>query len=81
MTALTVKPRERQAHRAYLSRFGLDHPGTQKIRRNLEGHRESRPHAHDPSARISLASLRAYLVLMMLLVLFRVLDLARMFGR
>jgi tetratricopeptide (TPR) repeat protein len=27
----------RKAHRVYLSRFGPDHPGTQTIRRNLEG--------------------------------------------
>jgi len=33
------------------------------------------------SVRISLVSLRAYLVLMMLLVFYRVLDLAKVFGR
>ena len=33
-----------------------------------------------PSVRISLLSLRAYLVLMMLLVLYHVLDLAKVFG-
>jgi len=27
----------RKAHRIYLSRFGPDHPGTQTIRRNLQG--------------------------------------------
>jgi len=27
----------RKAYRAYLSRFGPDHSGTQTIRRNLEG--------------------------------------------
>jgi hypothetical protein len=34
-----------------------------------------------PSVRISLLSLRAYLVLMMLLVLYHALDLAGLFGR
>ena len=39
------------------------------------------PMAMTASVRISLLSLRAYLVLMMLLVLYHVLDLAGLFGR
>ena len=38
------------------------------------------PMAMTPSVRISLLSLRAYLVLMMLLVFYHVLDLAGLFG-
>ena len=39
------------------------------------------PMTMTPSVRLSLLSLRAYLVLMMLLVLYHVLDLAGLFGR
>ena len=39
------------------------------------------PMAMTASVRISLLSLRAYLVLMMILVLYHVLDLAGLFGR
>ena len=39
------------------------------------------PMTMTPSVRLSLLSLRAYLALMMLLVLYHVLDLAGLFGR
>ena len=44
------------------------------------GYRGAGPHADDRSVRLSLLSLRAYLILMVLLVVYHVLDLAGLFG-
>ena len=61
-------------------RFSVIHPLDDVQERKLET-RQLGPIHMTPAVRLSLLALRGYLVLMMLLVLYHVLDLAGLFGK